>query len=83
MIQVSRGMKPCKLVNKGVSQDVVAFIFRVRIDLLEESISSCVRKTGVCLQPSIFFLKKILINKSDTGLGNETEKFQNIKKIDT
>jgi hypothetical protein len=45
MIQISWGMKPCKLVNNGVSQDVVAFIFRVGIDLSEENISSCVKKT--------------------------------------
>jgi len=29
MIQVSWSMKQCKLVNNGVSQDVVDFIFRV------------------------------------------------------
>jgi hypothetical protein len=43
-IQVSWDMTPSKLVNNGVSQDVVS----------EESISSCVKKPGVCLRPSVF-----------------------------
>jgi hypothetical protein len=63
---MSWGMKLCKLVNNGVSQDVVAFIFRVGIDLSEESISSCVKNPGVCLL-SLFFLEEILINEPDTS----------------
>jgi len=76
MIQVSWDMKPCKLVNNGVSQDVVAFIFRVRIDLSEESISNCVRKPGVCFPPSVFF-RKILVHESDTSMTQTLQKLKN------
>jgi len=55
VIQISWGVKPCKLVNNGVSQDVVALIFRVRIDLSEENISSCVKKPGIFLNALNFF----------------------------
>jgi len=52
---MSWGMKPCKLVNNGVSQDVVALIFRVRIVLSEESMSSCVKKTRLLPHALKFF----------------------------
>ena len=52
---MSWGMKPCKLVTNGVSRDVVAFIFRVGIDLSEESISSCVKKNRASASPASFF----------------------------